>query len=106
MIFYNKMTKEDLEYLSKYEHNFNTAINSNYSRNIVSSALERMKEIYERETGKEYRLCTHCSASVLSFLKVIGKLYLDRKGNEPKLKTNELETAVTNKENKKGKNKK
>lgn len=108
------MTKEDLQYLEKYEQNFRTAINANYTRNIVGSALERMKEIYERETGKQYRLCTHCTSSVLAFLKVMGKLYLDQKGNEPKVTANELETTVTQKErsecsvkeNKKVKNKK
>lgn len=102
------MTQEDIIYLSAYERNFNTAINSNYSRNVVSSALERMKEIYERHTGEQYRLCTHCSSSVLSFLKVVGKLYYKevQKGNEPQLTVNELEKTVTKKENKKIKTKK
>lgn len=100
------MTKEDLKWLSQFETNFNTAINSNYSRNVLESQLRKMVEIYEKETGKKYPLCYHCSSSVLGFLKDMGKIYLDHKGNEPKLNTNELGKVVTQKENKKVKTKK
>ena len=92
------MTKEDLKWLSQFETNFNTAINSNYSRNVLESQLRKMVSIYEKETGKKYPLCFHCSSSVLGFLKDMGKIYLDHKGNEPKLNVNELEKVVTQKE--------
>lgn len=100
------MTKEDIKWLSQFESNFNTAIKSNYSRNVLESQLRKMKEIYELETGKKYPLCFHCSSSVLGFLKDMGKLYLDRKGNEPTVTINELDETVTIKENKRGKKKK
>ena len=102
------MTQEDIKYLEAYEQNFTTAINSNYSRNIVSSALDRMLEIYQRETGTSYRLCKSCTSSVLSFLKQIGKLYFKavQEEKEPDVITNELEKSVTNMENKKGRKKK
>lgn len=102
------MTQEDIKYLEAYEQNFTTAINSNYSRNIVSSALDRMLEIYQRETGTSYRLCKSCTSSVLNFLKQIGKLYFKavQEGKETKVTDNELEKSVTNMENKKGRKKK
>lgn len=97
------MTQEDIKYLEAYEQNFTTAINSNYSRNIVSSALDRMLEIYQKETGTSYRLCKSCTSSVLSFLKQIGKLYFKavQEGKETKVTDNELEKVVTQMENKK-----
>lgn len=96
------MTKEDLQLLSEYETNFKTAINSNYTRNIVKSKIEKMLEIYKRETGENYILCTHCSSSVLTFLKKIGKLYFEKvqEGNENNLNINELENIVAKMENK------
>lgn len=86
------MTQEDIKFLSEYESNFKTAINSNYTRNILKSPLLKMLDIYQRETGKTYNLCTHCTVSVLAFLKVIGKMYFDvfrwDKGNDtPIVKT-------------------
>lgn len=102
------MTKEDIKYLEAYEQHFKTAINSNYTRNVVSSALDRMLEIYQKETGTPYRLCKSCTSSVLSFLKQIGKLYFKavQEGKETNVIVNELEQTVTNMENKKGRKKK
>lgn len=97
------ISKEDMEWLSKFETNFKTAIDLNYSRNILESHIRKMMEIYESATGKQYRLCVHCTSNVLNFLKVIGKLYLDQKGNELELTTKELENKVTKKEKKNGK---
>lgn len=97
------MTQEDIKYLEAYEQHFKTAINSNYTRNVVSSALDRMLEIYQKETGTSYRLCKSCTSSILNFLKQIGKLYFKavQEGKETKVTDNELEKTVTQKENKK-----
>ena len=102
------MTQEELQFLSEFEPNFKTAINSNYSRNIPKSKLEKMVEIYKRETGRNYSLCTHCTTSILTFLRLIGELYFDtvQEGNETKLEINELQKTVTKMENKKKKMKK
>lgn len=106
MIFYKKMTNKELEFLSEYEQHFKTAINSNYTRNIVKSALEKMLDIYQRESGKPYNLCTHCSTSVLAFLKVIGKMYFDivQQRNEPNVIINDLQKTENKKEKKIKKN--
>lgn len=95
------MTVEEIEYLKQFENNFKTAIESNYSRNVVPSALRKMLDIYQRETGKKYSLCTHCPTSILGFLKTIGKVYFKivQEGNEPILIINELNETVTDLEN-------
>lgn len=105
MIFYKKMTQEDRDYLKEYETNFKTAINGNYTRNLLKSVINRMLEIYEKETGIRYNLCTHCPTSVLNFLKKIGKIYFEevQGGNEPPVEISELEKTVAKKENKKEK---
>ena len=105
MIFYKNMTQEDLNFLKEYESNFTTALKSDYTRTIVKPKLEKMLGIYEKETGKKYKLCTHCSTSVLAFLKVVGKMYFDivQRGNEPILEINDLQKTVTKTENKKEK---
>lgn len=105
MIFYKKMTNKELEFLSEYEQHFKTAINSNYTRNIVKPALEKMLDIYQRESGKQYKLCSRCPVSILGFLKVVGKMYFDivQRGNEPILEINDLQKTVTKMENKKEK---
>lgn len=92
-------TEEDIQYLKKFESNFNTAIKANYTRNIPRKDVENMVEIYNRVNGKALKLCSYCSSSVLSFLKDIGQQYFNavQKGFEPQLETNELakEVAVT-----------
>ena len=105
MIFNKNMTQEELKFLSEYESNFKTAINSNYTRNVMKSALTKMVDIYQRETGKSYNLCPHCPTSVLAFLKVVGKMYFEivQRGNEPNVIINDLQKTVTKKENKKEK---
>lgn len=100
------ISKSDMKWLSQFESNFNTAIKSNYTRNILESQLRKMVEIYETTTGKQYRLCVHCTSSVLAFLKLIGKMYLDQKGNETALKGKELENKVAKKESNNGKSSK
>lgn len=91
------MNIEDIKWLKSFETNFRTAINSNYSRNILESQLRKMVDIYEKETGKKYTLCYHCSTSILYFLKDIGKIYFDavQTGNESTLSDSELEKTVT-----------
>lgn len=99
------MTKEEIKFLEQFENNFTTAIKSNYARNIVKRDLLKMLEIYKRETGRDYNLCTHCPNSVLLFLRLLGEVYFDivQKGNEQVLEISELQNVVTEKENNKSK---
>lgn len=95
------MLREDYEYLKQFESNFNTAIKSNYTRNIVESKLKRMVEIYEKETGRKQAICLRCGSVVVSFLKDVGKLYFSvQEGFENNMIDNELDEKVTNKADK------
>lgn len=92
------MLREDYEYLKQFEDNFNTAIKSNYTRNIVGSKLKKILEIYQKEVGEGYRLCLHCSSVVVNFLKDVGKLYFSvQEGFENNMINNEIDEKVTNK---------
>ena len=55
------MTKEELQYLSQFERNYYTAINSNYTSAIWNDDLNEMLKIYKKYKG-DYNLCKHCSA--------------------------------------------
>lgn len=96
-----KFTEEDIEYLKKFESNFNTAIKTNYTRNVPRKDIEKMLDIYNRVNGKTLNICTYCTSSILSFLKDIGQQYFNlvQTGNEQQLKTNELEKTVAVLEN-------
>lgn len=92
------MLREDYEYLKQFENNFNTAIKSNYTRNIAQSKLEKILEIYQKDVGDKYKVCLHCSTSVVAFLKDVGKLYFSvQEGFENNMIDNEIDEKVTNK---------
>ena len=83
------MTKEEFNILSKYENNFNTAIRSNYIRNIPSKELNILLEIYQRNLKlNNYKLCKHCSADIIQFFKNLGKLYFTEKNKREMKKEN------------------
>ena len=54
------MTKEEIEYLSKFERNYYTALHSNYTSAIWNDDLNAMLNIYKKYKG-DYNLCKHCS---------------------------------------------
>lgn len=98
------MLREDYEYLKQFESNFNTAIKSNYTRNIPQSKLEKILEIYQKEVGKGYKVCLHCNSIVVSFLKDVGKLYFSvQEGFENNMIVNDIDEKVTDKDNERGK---
>ena len=71
------MTKQDRNFLKEYELNFKTAVNSDYSRNMPTAAIQKLEQIYFNETGitlKTNYTCGHC---VLKTLKTIGKWYFE-----------------------------
>ena len=78
------MTKQDLKYLSSFEDNFYTAIQSNFSRNISRSNLERFSEIIEKETGKTQNINFNCSICALKLIKKMAELYYAEKNKVKK----------------------
>lgn len=98
------MKENNIEYLKKFEDNFNTAIKSNYTRAITSSDKIRMKEILLEETGENFPLSMSCGLCTLKLVKKVGQLYFNSIKEtielEPILNINELENKVTNMEQK------
>ena len=74
-----KFTKDEMEFLGQFEHNFSCAIDSDYVRGVALSDLEKMRTIWERVTGKDYRLNTGCGNCILEFFKQIGGEYRKQK---------------------------
>lgn len=68
------MTKEDKEFLKRYKMQMECALKYNYTHSIPSNDLDRMLQIYEKERGKKYTLCKHCTVSVLQFLKIMANI--------------------------------
>lgn len=98
------MKKDNLEYLKKFESNFNTAIKSNYTRAIPNNDKIRMKEILLEEIGFDFPLNLSCGLCTLKLVKKVGELYFNAVKEtielEPILNINELENKVTNMEQK------
>lgn len=81
-MYFNKI---EFEYLAQFEDNFGTAIRSDYTRNVSINRLDEMLKIYKRNVEPNYILCKHCSASILKFIKAIGKCYFaDKEEREQK----------------------
>lgn len=94
------MSREEYEYLKGFERNFRTAIEGNYSRNIVESSLKKMLEIYNR-TYPKYTVCLRCGSSVVGFLKDVGKLYFSvQEGFENNMIDSNIDEKVTDKADK------
>lgn len=69
------MTKTQIESLSKYEKNFKTAIEQDYSSAIPVRDLILMKEM----TGYDGNLNLSCSRCTMKLLKFVGQIYFDSK---------------------------
>lgn len=78
------MTKQEFKYLSQFEENFYTAIQSNFSRNISRSNLERFSEIIEKETGKTINTNYNCSVCALNLIKKMADIYYKEKNKVKK----------------------
>lgn len=79
-----KMTKQDFKYLAQFDENFYTAIQSNFSRNISRSNLERFSEIIEKETGKTINTNYNCGICCLNLVKKMADIYYKEKNKVKK----------------------
>lgn len=92
------ISKEDMEALRGYEHQFRTAIESGYARHFGSRAYAALNEIYKRITGSYYSVNYGCSYCAMKFVKALGKLYfeeLDRLAQEEQEETVDDKSAET-----------
>lgn len=72
-----KFSYEQLVSLKKYENIFRTAINEDYTRNIVSEKMREMISIWEDASGQKVLEHMSCGACQLNFLKRLGRAYFD-----------------------------
>lgn len=74
-----KLTKEEFEYLSKYEDRLKTAVGSNFVRAVPSGAVHKMREIYSRLIGKTYSMNENCGGCILTLCKKLNTPYNEYK---------------------------
>lgn len=107
-----QLTDNEIDVIEKYEDRMRTAVFSGYSRGVISPDLERLRLIYNKVKGIDYRLNKSCAACQLTFLTAFGRwwfenkerIYEERLSNvdkvseapEPVLKINDLQKSVTN----------
>lgn len=74
-----RLTKEQLEILSQWETNFDTAIRAEWALNPGTSAMETINNIWNAATGEGRRLNPGCSTCIFNLLMDMGQLYFDSK---------------------------
>lgn len=74
-----KLTNDEMAFLSNYEGHFNTAIKSQWSRYPGIDALTKMHRILERVTGVTRTLRVSCGACTLRLVQDIGRIYFSQK---------------------------
>ena len=70
-------TEEQIERLEKYRKTFETAVRSDFARNVGSIALRDIESVYDEALGTKYSYNSGCSVCVLQFLKKVGKPFLE-----------------------------
>ena len=69
-------TEQQIERLEKYRKTFETAVHSDFARNVGSIALKEIEDIYDSALGSHYSYNSGCSVCVLGFLKKVGTVFL------------------------------
>lgn len=71
--------KTEIKKLTRFEKNFNTAINHNYSRPILSGDFDEIEQLYLRRNPEAKKVNRGCGRCVLKFLQEVGKMYYESK---------------------------
>ena len=92
-------SKEQIEELSQFHSYFESAVVANYVRNIPSSSLAKIIDIWQKASGEVIREKMSCGVCQLNFFKKVGKHYFEDKkkmlDNETKKKTGGSTTRNT-----------
>lgn len=109
-----QLTDNEIDIILKCEDRLKTAVFADYARNLISSDLERLRQIYSKVIGSDYKLNGSCASCQLSFLKQMGRWWFENKESvlerpvsgsepdkvseapEPELIIKQLEKSVTN----------
>lgn len=73
------LTKEQIETLSAWEENFETAIRAKWALNPGTTALTTMVNIWNEATGNERKLNPSCGNCIFRLLEEMGQMYFDSK---------------------------
>jgi hypothetical protein len=68
-------SKAQLQVLSAWEKQFDTAVNHDWSSNPGRTALQTIFTLYTSVTGDRRRFSDNCSGCILSLLKDCGRIY-------------------------------
>lgn len=74
-----RLTAEELGFLSQYEMQMDTAINAHYLRGVGRDAAAQMLAIYNRVYKVHRVLNLSCGGCVYNLLKDIGAVYFEDK---------------------------
>ncbi len=77
-----KLTQEEFAAVAVYEQQIQTAVRSNYLRNVGRSGLAVLVPIYERATASKLSVNGNCAACILDLLKRIGAIYFADKAEQ------------------------
>lgn len=92
-----KLTKEQIETLSQWEENFNTAVKADWTRNPGRAGLLVIYQIFTQVTGDTRRFNDNCNHCILSLVRDCGKLYFQAKADAAKVEAVEQEARPTKK---------
>lgn len=109
-----QLTDNEIDMILKFEDRLKTAVFADYARNVISNDLERLRQIYSKVIGSDYKLNGSCASCQLNFLKQMGRWWFENKERvlerpvsgsepdkvseapEPSLIINDLQKSVTN----------
>lgn len=69
------MNKEEFEKLKQFEHNFKTATESGYTRNIAMSSRKILRDIYLKESKSKKTFCITCTPDLINALEFLAPRY-------------------------------
>ena len=88
-------TEEQLNTLSAWEDNFNTAVHAQWARNPGTTGLKVIWEIFTKTTGDTRRFNDNCNHCILSLLQDCGRIYFKDKKELAERKSSTKEVKVS-----------
>lgn len=89
-----KFTKEDYEAVKKYEHHFDTAIDSSFVTGLQSIDLKLIAALYFELLDRRANIS--CGSCVLDMMRSVGRLYRDYKNTKIKNRKNGKDKKTEN----------
>jgi len=74
-----EFTTQEMQWLSQFETNMQTAVRSHWASPLTDTALRDMAHLFNEVTGGNRRASTSCAACILELLTDMGHLYFAQK---------------------------